>query len=425
MKVSLRLLVVCLVMGLSLTGALAQTESRVRRTEAKPTEVRADPPVMDATGNVVDEDPIQALRAQIEAASLIQDRNRLQLKLAEELVKTGHKTEALKELFLVLNGNGYDPVGFYNLGNAFARLGESQSAITAYQRAIEQRKGRYSRAQNNLGVVFLREGRWDEAHDSFMAALKLESFRYAEADYNLGRLYAARGQSDLAVRSWRRALLVDPQHAAAAQALARGEEEIVVEKAPETDSAKSRIAKTDSATAPKAAPAARPVARLTLDQVSFDFLQRARNAAERGKTLDAIDNFRRVLNRQNGYFAPANLELSYALLSAKRNDEAQAQLLQVSQRDGARYPVSYFHLARLYEMKGDLKQAETAFTQAVDTYGARNAQPLLDLSRVREKQGNFKGALEAMERYVTLMQEQGLKPVWGDDRLAELRAKAQ
>ena len=424
MKVSLRLLVGFLVVGLTVTSVFAQTETRVRRTEAKPSEVRTDPPVMDANGNVTpapaakaDEDPIRALRAQIEAASLIQDRNRLQLKLADELVKTGHKTEALKELFPVLNANGFDPVGFYNLGNAFARFGESPSAIIAYQRAIEQRNGRYSRAQNNLGVIFLREGRWDEAHAAFSGALKTENFRYAEADYNLGRLYAARGQSDLAVRAWRRALLVDPKHTAAKQALARGEDEpeIAVEKS----------VKSVSQTGPQLAPTAHRVKTLSLDQVSFDFLQRARSAAEQGKTLDAIDNFRRVLNRQSGYFAPANLELSYALLSAKRNDEALAQLLQVSQRDGGRYPVSYFHLARLYELKGDLKQAETAFEQAVNGYGATNAQPLLDLSRVREKQGNFKGALDAMERYVSLMQQQGLKPVWGDERIAELRSKAQ
>lgn len=428
MKVSSSLLIASLVMGVAMvsTGAsaVAQQETRVRRTEAKPSEVRTDPPAMDANGNVppanvakAAEDPIQALRTQIAAASLIQDRNRLQLQLAEELVKTGHKTEALKELFLVLNANGFDPVGFYNLGNAFARLDESQAAITAYQRAIEQRNGRYSRAQNNLGVMYLREGRWDEAHAAFTTALKTENFRYAEADYNLGRLYAARGQSDLAVRAWRRALLVDPKHTAAKQALARGEDEpeITVEKS----------VKSVSTSAPKSAPAPRSVKTLSLDQVSFDFLQRARSAAERGKTLEAIDNFRRVLNRQSGYFAPANLELSYALLSVKRNDEALAQLLEVSQRDGARYPVSYFHLARLYELKGDLKQSETAFEQAVNGYGANNAQPLLDLSRVREKQGNFKGALEAMERYVTMMQQQGLKPTWGDERIAELRAKAQ
>ena len=85
------------------------------------------------------------------------------------------------------------------------------------------------------------------------SALKSENFRYAEADYNLGRLYAARGQSDLAVRAWRRALLVDPKHTAARQALARGEDEpeITVEKASETESPKSAISKSVKSDSPK------------------------------------------------------------------------------------------------------------------------------------------------------------------------------
>ena len=82
---------------------------------------------------------------------------------------------------------------------------------------------------------------------------------------------------------------------------------------------------------------------------------------------EAVDNFRRVLNRQDGYFPPANLELSYALLSLKRHEEAVPHLLQVTQRDGARYPISYFHLARVYELKGELKLAEAAFSQAPPT----------------------------------------------------------
>ena len=402
MKKYSRLLLVGLVIGLFFNGAFAQTQT---------------------------DDPIKALRDQIAAASMIQDRNRLQLKVAEELLKIGYKTEALNELFAVLNGNGFDPTGYYNLGNAFARLGESGSAITAYRRAIEQRNGNYSRAQNNLGVVLLREGRWDEAYEAFNAALKIENFRYAEASYNLGRLYAARGQSDLAVREWRRALAVDPKHSAAAQAIARGEDEpeIVVERAspPRSIAAKPAKSTSDAVTTPRAAAAPRPGKTLALDQMSFDYLQRARAASERGKMQEAIENFRRVLNRQNGYFPPANLELSYALLSLKRYDEAEAQLLQVSQRDGARYPVSYFHLARLYELKGELKLAEAAFSQVVDAYVPANSQFLLDLSRVREKQGDFKGAVEAMERYVKLSEQQGPKPAWCDQRLAELRAKAQ
>jgi tetratricopeptide (TPR) repeat protein len=402
MKIYSRLLLVGLIVGLSFSGVVAQTQT--------------------------DGDTIAQLREQVAAASVIPDRNRLQLKLAEELVKTGYRTEALTELFQILNATGFDPIGYYNLGNAFARLGESDSAIMAYQRAIEQRKGNYSRAQNNLGVVLLREGRWDEAYDAFNAALRIENFRYAEASYNLGRLYAARGQSDLAVREWRRALVADPKHSAAAQAMARGEDEpeiVVAKSSPAPRAAKPEKRDSAPATTVKSAAAPRPAKALALDQMSFDFLQRARAASERGKMQEAIENFRRVLNRQNGYFPPANLELSYALLSLKRYDEAEAQLLQVSQRDGARYPVSYFHLARLYELKGELKRAEAAFSQVVDAYVPANSQFLLDLSRVREKQGDFKGAVEAMERYVKLSEQQGLKPAWGDQRLAELRAKVQ
>ena len=356
------------------------------------------------------------------------ERNREQLKVAQELVDNGKRSEALLELNKIAASSDFDPIGFYNLGNAFARLGETDAAVSAYRHAIEQRKGSYSRAYNNMGVVLLRAGRWDEAYDAFMTALRLENFRYAEASYNLGRLYAARGQNDLAARAWRRALAIDPNHAAAAEALARGEndERIVVERPRVAESAAKPVAVNSAKpTTTRAAESSRPGKTLILDQISFDYLQRARDASERGKLLDAVNNFQRLLNRQGGYFAPANLELSYALLSLKRYDEALAQLIAVTQRDGARYPVSYYHLARVYELKGDLKNAEAAFSQALEANVPTNSQILLDLSRVREKQGDFKGALEAMERYAVVVQQQGQKPSWCDERLAQLRAKAQ
>jgi tetratricopeptide (TPR) repeat protein len=300
-----------------------------------------------------------------------------------------------------------DPIGLYNLGNAYARAGNTDAAIAAYRKAIEQRHGNYSRALNNLGVVLLRVGRWDEAQEALQSALQLENFRYAEASYNLGRVYAARGQKDLASREWRRALAINPQHEAAKQALANvGNEERIVVATASTKSVR-----------PSASSAVKTV---QLDQASFDLLQQARSAAERGKMTEAVENYRRVLSREDGYFAPANLELSFALLRLNRYDEALANLLEVSKRDGARYPISYFHLGRLYERKGELKLAEAAFAQAAPT----NSQFLLDLTRVREKLGDYKGSLEAMERYLKLMQDQGQKPVWSDERLAELRTKA-
>ena len=364
-------------------------------------------------------DTVDSLREEIAATTTFPERVRLQLKLADLLVNSGQKSDALKELNAIADSGGFDPAGFYNLGNAFARLGETEAALRAYREAITQRRGKYSRAYNNMGVVLLRVGRWDEAYDALNAALKIEHFRYAEASYNLGRVYAARGQNDLAAREWRRALTIEPEHDAAKQALARShdEEKIVVAEGP---SAKPSAAKPVLVRESKPASGAKT---LTLDQVSFDFLKRAREASERGNMNEAVYNFRRLLNRQGGYFAPGNLELSYALLSLKQYDEALANLLQVSSRDGARYPISYFHLARTYELKGDLKNAEAAFSQAIASYTPPNAQFLLDLARVREKQNDFKGALDALERYIALMQDRGEKPGWSDQRVAELRSK--
>ena len=376
-------------------------------------------------------DPVAELRDQISAASTPQDRVRLQLKLAELLVSNGRKTDAVNELHSLSTTDVFDPQGLYNAGNALARLGDTDGAITAYTKAIDQRKGRYSRALNNLGVLLLRVGRWDESQEALLSALKVEGFRYAEASYNLGRLYAARGQTDLAVREWRRALLVDPQHTLASQALNHvGTAEITVEETPRVTSSpgtsrsevNTRPAVSSERTTTMKAAAPRTDKPLSLDPTSFGYLQKARAASDRGKTAEAIDTYRRLIARQSGYFAPANLELSYVLIGLKRNDEALPILLQVANRDGARYPISYYHLGRLYEIKGELRLAENAFVNTVTAYKT-NSQFFLDLSRVREKLGDFKGALDAMEQFLTLVKKDGQDLVWSEERVAALRQK--
>ncbi len=50
-------------------------------------------------------------------------------------------------------------------------------------------------------------------------------------------------------------------------------------------------------------------------------------------------------------------------------------------------------------------------------------QFILDVGRVREKQGNLAGALMSLEQYITGMERQGQKPEWSDDRLTALRQK--
>ncbi|HET6670628.1 MAG TPA: tetratricopeptide repeat protein, partial [Pyrinomonadaceae bacterium] len=157
--------------------------------------------------------------AKVDPGPTPEARLREQLKVVEQMVAQGLKQDALAELHLLAAEDRFDPQGFYNIANAFARLDATDAAVKAYRKALEQRKGHYSRAANNLGVILLRQGFWDQAYEAFLSALRTENFRYAEASYNLGRLYAARGEMDRAFREWRRAVKVDPKHVAATQAL--------------------------------------------------------------------------------------------------------------------------------------------------------------------------------------------------------------
>jgi tetratricopeptide (TPR) repeat protein len=413
------------------------TEKSGDKPSEKPGDAKPVPQPAADTKGTHPSNTFISLRDQIDATPSGPERIRLQLKLAEQLVAADKKKEATTELHAITNADVFDPQGLYNAGNALARLGDSDEAINAFRKAIEQRKGRYSWALNNLGVVMLRVGRWDEAHDAFLSALKLESFHYAEASYNLGRLYSARGERDLAIREWRRTLRIDPEHNAATSALAGGEAGIVVRtespaKAPsptKTVKGEPEHPTGDTAVAGnteglRGARSSKAPRVLALDAVSYDFLQRARNLSEHGKLQEAAENYERVISRSHGYFPPANLELSYVLLTLKRDDEALANLLQVANRDGADYPISYYHLARLYELKGDLILAEESFARVAMAYKTKNNSFLLDLSRVRERRGDFKGALAAMEEYVAAMERQGLKPSWSDESLSVLRQKA-
>lgn len=172
------------------------------------------------------------------------------------------------------------------------------------------------------------------------------------------------------------------------------------------------------------APSSKAPANFTLDAVSYDLLKRARTLSERGKLQEAAEFYERVISRSHGYFAPANLELSYVLITLKRNEEALANLQKVMNRDGARYPIGNYYLGRLFESKGDLTSAEELFTKASMSYKTENNSFLLDLMRVRDRQGNFKGALSALEEYVSAMEKQGMKPSWADETLSVLRQKA-
>ena len=198
------------------SSALAQTEASLSSTASEGVSAKQVSQTA-AKGN----DRLDSLRAQIASAKTGDERMRLQRTLVDYLVALNRKIEAINELRAMARDERIDPVGFYNLGNALARLGDTDTAIETYRKAIKQRHGNYAHALNNLGVLLLRQGKFDEAQEALLAALKIENFRYAEASYNLGRLYARRGEMELAIGEWNRALTVQPDHMDAAIALAR------------------------------------------------------------------------------------------------------------------------------------------------------------------------------------------------------------
>jgi tetratricopeptide (TPR) repeat protein len=404
--------------------------------------------------------------------------------LAERLAESGNKAEAVTMLRSMLAEERFDPQFFYNTGNALARLNESEAAVEAYRKAVAQRHGNYSRAQHNLGVVLTRLGRWEEAEEALTSALKLESFNYAEASYSLGRLHALRGESGLAMTEWTRTLRLKPDHTEAAVSLARllaeggdtaqalavldalserlarrGAEapreiaiargEIVAasnvaaeesharagenghaggnsESLKESEKVLVRMKGADDGDASAVlrnarASSTRPV---VANRDALDLLRRARAAREGGRNDEALAFYRRAVESNGGYFAPANLELAYTLASLSRNEEAAASVLSVIRREGTRFPVAFYHVGRFYEHMNRLAEAEEAFARAAELMGDTSPQFYVDLSRVREREGNYTGALSAAEEYVRLTARGGDAPEWARSRVEQLRKKS-
>ena len=163
---------------------------------------------------------------------------------------------------------------------------------------------------------------------------------------------------------------------------------------------------------------------LNVDRVTYDLLRRARESREAKRNEEAVTLYRRALAEGGGYLAPANLELAHALAALSRTEEAVAAMLPVTQKEGERYPIAFYHLGRYYELLGQLEQSGEAFARAVALIGGDNPQVLTDLSRVREKEGRTREAYEAIEAYVRGMESRGGAPAWARVRAATLKEKA-
>jgi len=156
---------------------------------------------------------------------------------------------------------------------------------------------------------------------------------------------------------------------------------------------------------------------------TYNLLLAARRARSDRRAEEAVELYRAAVESGGGYLAPANMELGFTLEGLGRNDEAAASLFEVVRRDGARYPIAFYHLGRYYEHLGRLEQSAEAFARAAGLLGHESPQFYIDLSRVRERQGRYPEALAAVEEYLRLTAPLGAPPGWARQRLALLKGK--
>ena len=99
------------------------------------------------------------------------------------------------------------------LGSTFAKIGNLDRAIEAYQQAILL-KPDYTDGYNNMGVALKNKGMFHEAIEAFQKVITIKP-EDVEAHNNLGNALQAQGKADEAVEVYKKAILLNPNYAVA------------------------------------------------------------------------------------------------------------------------------------------------------------------------------------------------------------------
>ena len=105
----------------------------------------------------------------------------------------------------------------YSLGMLYAQQSQTQQASEYLNSAIALRPD-YAEALNNLGVLFVHGQDYDKAEEQFKTCIRVAP-AFDQAYLNLARLYALRNDKEQAKTVLQKLLALQPQNAAARQAL--------------------------------------------------------------------------------------------------------------------------------------------------------------------------------------------------------------
>ena len=129
------------------------------------------------------------------------------------LYSNGKIQEALGAVEVLIKSYPNDPFLYSISGACFVGLGQLDSALKSYEKALTI-KPDYAEVHYNLGVTLQELGQLDAAVKSYEQALAIKS-DYADAYINLGITLKNLGQLDAAVKSYEQAIAINPNYAKA------------------------------------------------------------------------------------------------------------------------------------------------------------------------------------------------------------------
>lgn len=121
--------------------------------------------------------------------------------LARVYIELTRYDDAIKELQPVIADLNYSAVekAYINLGLAYQKKGEINSAVVQYQKAISANR-KFCPAHNYYGQALFSLQKYELALESFETALKLCNNNYEEAHYYRGLTFYKVGQTDKAIQ---------------------------------------------------------------------------------------------------------------------------------------------------------------------------------------------------------------------------------
>ena len=186
-----------------LPGCASKQDEEVRKLQAKAT-------YEQAVRNLTENRLALGMAALKEALQLDPDNAQYHNTLGLVLLNLGRPVDAQAEFQTAIGLEKTSPDLQHNLGIALAQQNRFDDAVAAYKKALTFPAYTTPEvAYYNMGEAFIRLGKPQEAQESFRAAIQLEPTMVA-AHYGLGLALSQGGRRDEAKAAFRQARDLDP-----------------------------------------------------------------------------------------------------------------------------------------------------------------------------------------------------------------------